>query len=121
MARGIQLRKLIPLAVAVSVCEIMNRCLHPFKIRHPTLEKYRRERAEEFRHMTFEEEEHFCKVHHIERFLEIPCGKCLYCYQRKQESWRIRLQSEMKSSFSTFFVTLTYDDEHLPIVEVLKL
>lgn len=95
----------------------MPTCLHPFNIRHPTLKKFQDEVLYPL-HLSdaeyFRRSEEFCAIHHIEKEMKIPCGKCIYCYQRKQEVWRIRLQQEQKSSFVSFFVTLTYDDDNLP-------
>lgn len=48
-------------------------------------------------------------------FIDIPCGKCFQCLQRKRNEWVLRMQREMrKYPTSTWFVTLTYDEEHLP-------
>lgn len=44
----------------------------------------------------------------------LPCGKCLACAQRRQKDWSIRLTYEMNQSTSCYFVTLTYDDLHVP-------
>lgn len=44
----------------------------------------------------------------------VPCAKCAFCMKRKAAHWTLRLQHEMAASFSAFFVTLTYNDEHLP-------
>jgi len=47
----------------------------------------------------------------------VPCGKCLECMKLRANSWFIRLDNEMSVSSSACFVTLTYDDEHLPYTD----
>lgn len=46
-----------------------------------------------------------------------PCGKCLYCLEKRRLPWTVRLTHERKywSRFGipTYFVTLTYDDVNL--------
>lgn len=44
----------------------------------------------------------------------VPCGRCEFCLERKKSEWTIRITHELKVSFSSYFITLTYDDEHLP-------
>lgn len=44
----------------------------------------------------------------------VPCGKCGFCLKKAIDSWCLRLSHEMEISSSAFFITLTYDDEHLP-------
>lgn len=46
--------------------------------------------------------------------LSVPCGKCLACLSNKREEWIFRLEQEFKYSKSALFVTLTYNDWHLP-------
>lgn len=45
----------------------------------------------------------------------IPCGKCTACIQRKISEWTFRLDNERVNSAVTYFVTLTYDNYHVPI------
>lgn len=47
----------------------------------------------------------------------VPCGKCYYCLQKKRGYWLSRMEYEARKSVSAHFVTLTYDDEHLPFDE----
>lgn len=46
------------------------------------------------------------------------CGKCDFCRKRMQKAWQWRLLAEMESlskrGYLFGFVTLTYDDDHLP-------
>lgn len=49
-------------------------------------------------------------------FLEIPCGKCIGCRQDQSKEWANRLMMEMNYHDSAYFVTLTYDNDHVPIV-----
>lgn len=44
----------------------------------------------------------------------VPCGKCLECRKQYQNEWIFRLSQEAKRSVCSCFVTLTYDDDHLP-------
>lgn len=45
---------------------------------------------------------------------KVPCGRCEACVRRKQETWFTRLRLEADNQDYSCFVTLTYDDEHLP-------
>lgn len=45
----------------------------------------------------------------------VPCGKCIECRRAYQNEWIFRLNEEMKHSPLPLFLTLTYDDEHLPL------
>lgn len=47
----------------------------------------------------------------------VPCGKCPACLKRRQSGWVFRLEQEQKRSFSSAFLTLTYDNKYLPISE----
>lgn len=44
----------------------------------------------------------------------VPCGKCIPCLKRRQSDWVFRLTHEYKSSISGYFITLTYDEDHVP-------
>jgi len=47
----------------------------------------------------------------------VPCGKCPSCKSRRASQWSFRLQQELKQVDSAHFVTLTYEDEHVPKTE----
>lgn len=51
-------------------------------------------------------------------FINIPCGHCPECVSIKQQSYVQRVHMETKYNH-VFFATLTYDNKHLPFVEVL--
>lgn len=42
------------------------------------------------------------------------CGKCLKCLVKRKAQWGYRLTEENRVSFSSYFVTLTYDDKNVP-------
>lgn len=42
----------------------------------------------------------------------VPCGKCVSCIQKKRNQWSFRLEQELKSSDTAYFVTMTYDDKN---------
>lgn len=48
------------------------------------------------------------------RFLSIPCGQCIGCRLEKSRQWAIRCSLESQLYQNSYFLTLTYDDEHLP-------
>lgn len=45
--------------------------------------------------------------------ITVPCGTCLACRVNKQNEWKTRLQITQQHSSSAYFITLTYDDEHM--------
>lgn len=45
----------------------------------------------------------------------IACGQCLGCRLDHAKLWQGRCLMEMQEHDSTYFLTLTYDDEHLPL------
>lgn len=50
-------------------------------------------------------------------FIEIPCGKCTACRLDHAKNWSNRCMLEMKYHDSNYFVTLTYDNEHLNYID----
>lgn len=45
----------------------------------------------------------------------VPCGKCVLCQQKKVQDWQCRAMCESNTSTSIpFFITLTFNNEHLP-------
>jgi hypothetical protein len=52
--------------------------------------------------------EHFLKL------VQIPCGYCSECLNSKAKGITFRIMKEAAEHSSNWFVTLTYDDEHLP-------
>ena len=51
--------------------------------------------------------------------LELPCGRCLGCRLETSRRWAVRLMHENKMHKQSCFLTLTYDNEHLPVVGTL--
>lgn len=47
-------------------------------------------------------------------WLLLPCGKCLSCRMMQARMWSVRCAYEAKMHDSNCFLTLTYNDEHLP-------
>lgn len=45
----------------------------------------------------------------------VGCGKCLACRINKRREWTLRLCHEEVFSETAYFVTLTYDEQHVPI------
>lgn len=49
----------------------------------------------------------------------VPCGKCASCRKSYHSVWRQRLLLEMqRPGITTCFITLTYSNEHLPLVHL---
>jgi hypothetical protein len=58
---------------------------------------------------------------YIDRPLKIPCGQCVGCRLERSRQWAIRCVHEASLHQQNSFVTLTYDDEHLPADKSLHL
>ena len=46
----------------------------------------------------------------------LPCGRCMGCRIKKAVEWTLRLKHEASQHSENCFITLTYNDEHLPII-----
>lgn len=46
--------------------------------------------------------------------LEVPCGQCIGCRLEHSRQWAVRILHEAQTANSSCFITLTYDNEHLP-------
>lgn len=44
----------------------------------------------------------------------VPCGRCMGCRLDRARDWAVRISHEVSLHEHTCFVTLTYDNEHLP-------
>lgn len=55
----------------------------------------------------------------LTQLFEVPCGKCVECLKDRRQRWTNRLLLEAASYdvHQVYFVTLTYDDEHLDYSE----
>ena len=51
--------------------------------------------------------------------LVVPCGKCINCLKNKQSQMVVRIKREAEKRGSLCFLTLTYDDNHLPLAQSL--
>ena len=43
----------------------------------------------------------------------VPCGKCAACLQNRRGEWTTRLKIELEDAISAFFITFTYNEDHL--------
>ena len=53
--------------------------------------------------------------------ISIPCGSCIGCRVDYGEMWAFRMHCERQMHALNCFITLTYDDEHLPAHSNTKL
>lgn len=52
----------------------------------------------------------------LQQYLKVPCNKCLYCLRLRQSSWVVRLVEHLRHNPGTsYFVTMTYAPEHVPV------
>lgn len=53
--------------------------------------------------------------------ISLPCGKCANCRKKQSSEWAFRMKKEIDyfpdKNVYTFFLTLTYSDENLPVNE----
>lgn len=60
----------------------------------------------------------FNKLHDtVHQFIQVPCGKCLQCISLRQAHFNQRVQMESLRS-ELFMITLTYNNDSLPILKV---
>lgn len=50
----------------------------------------------------------------VYEYVEIPCGKCIGCRLEYSRQWANRCLLELEYHDSAYFVTLTYNEEHVP-------
>lgn len=54
-------------------------------------------------------------------YIQVPCGKCILCRNRKKSEWEFRALCESATSETQpLFATLTYDNDNLPSQGVVK-
>lgn len=46
--------------------------------------------------------------------IDLPCGQCIGCRLRRASDWTLRVVHEKQLHRASCFLTLTYDDDHLP-------
>ena len=56
----------------------------------------------------------FSRAHSIGLPMSVPCGQCIGCRLERSRQWAVRCMHESSLHTDTSFITLTYDDEHLP-------
>ena len=49
---------------------------------------------------------------------QVPCGKCIACQNNKRSSLSLKLRLEEYTSKYCYFLTLTYDDDNLPLFSI---
>lgn len=52
---------------------------------------------------------------------KLPCGQCIGCRLTKKRNWAIRCMHEAQMHEENAFITLTYEDNHLPADRGLRL
>lgn len=67
-----------------------------------------------------DEEPNYEKLMFRRDVMLIPCGQCIQCKIRKREDWvtRMELEARTHDKDSIYFITLTYDDDHVPNVNL---
>lgn len=48
------------------------------------------------------------------RVVQVPCGQCIGCRLERSRQWAVRCLHEASLHEANSFLTLTYDDDHLP-------
>lgn len=51
---------------------------------------------------------------YTDRPVDLPCGRCVGCRAKKAREWMLRCVHENQVHRDSCFVTLTYDDDHVP-------
>lgn len=50
----------------------------------------------------------------VDQPVQVPCGQCVGCRLEKSRQWAIRCVNESQLHEQNCFITLTYNDDHLP-------
>lgn len=50
----------------------------------------------------------------LTEFVELPCGQCIECRLNRSRRWADRCMLELGYHESSYFLTLTYDNDHIP-------
>lgn len=53
--------------------------------------------------------------------MQVPCGRCIGCRENRAQQWTIRMVHEAQMHERSCFITLTYDNDHLPKDEALNI
>lgn len=72
------------------------------------------ESYEWFDHMN----DQFKKAHLHREWLRVPCGQCIGCQEAYTKQWAVRCMLEASKFEHNYFLTLTYNDAHLPRDEI---
>jgi hypothetical protein len=51
---------------------------------------------------------------YVDMPMSVPCGKCIGCRLERSREWAVRIQHEASQHPLKCFVTLTYDETHIP-------
>lgn len=56
----------------------------------------------------------------VSEFFYVPCGRCIGCRIDKARDWAVRIMCETYTSSSAWFLTLTYDNDHMDSLSLVK-
>ena len=48
----------------------------------------------------------------------VPCGRCIPCKSNKRVQWAFRIYQQFKDAQNGYFITLTYNDDNLPVLDM---
>lgn len=52
---------------------------------------------------------------YVDKPISVPCGRCIGCRLERSRQWAMRCEDEIQLHENNCFITLTYDDENLPL------
>jgi len=53
-------------------------------------------------------------------YINLPCGKCAGCQRDRARDWMVRNCLEAMTSKSAYFFTITYDEDHMDSLELVR-
>lgn len=91
------------------------KCISPVTLKNPLYDGDKHSRAQYLKKFRGSSKHLSVMLNGVDRFITVPCGKCYGCMRTRCNSWVFRHLLQLKKCNTALFLTLTYNDDNLPI------